>query len=288
MIKTLEKPSQHSETLLHETVTHYNEDPEFYASFLDPYMKYTSGLFDSNATSLELACRNMLDKIIQKAQIPLGGSVLEIGPGWGSLLKRLREARPDVRFSGISPSAVQNRFIRRTVFKDAELHTTTFELANLNPAAFDAVILIGSFCHLRDKPEMLKKIRKFLKPTGRVVVEDTFFLSPILYERHANHPATKFVQQEVFGFAEIPPLSAMIDMAPAADLRFDSTLEHSDSYRRTIAEWQKRIRARPPSTLGERYLAYMDVFQMGWDYTIANHLIVMRPAMVRTASRKEL
>lgn len=271
-----------------ETVRHYNEDPLFYASFLDPYMKYTSGLFDEKATTLDAACLNMLDAIIEKSEVPFGGSLLEIGPGWGSLLNRLCQVRPDVAFSGISPSQVQNDYIRSQFKKNAQLLTGTFESTDFGDSKFDAIVLIGSFCHLKEKAEVLKKLRGLLKANGRIVIEDSFFLSRVMYDKHANHPATQFVQQDIFGFAEIPPLSSMIDMIAAADLRLMTTLEHSDSYRQTIAEWQKKIQMLPKTMLGERYLAYMAVFQRGWDYTITNHLMVIRPAWSRKASHKAL
>lgn len=266
---------------VNETIVHYNEDPEFYRSFLDPYMKYTSGLYLANE-SLEKACVNMLDRIIQSAYLPQNATVLEIGPGWGSLLKRLDELRPDVAFVGVSPSRVQNDFIRQNVSTKAELSTSTFESEDFGSRQFDTIFLVGSFCHLKNKLDALHKMKKLLKPNGRIIIEDSFFLSQALYEKHANHPATKFVQQDVFGFAEIPSLAAMLDTISATQLRLESTLEHSDSYRKTIAEWQRRLSQFTSfSKPAERYVAYMNVFQAGWDYTIANHLMVLKAAPSR-------
>ena len=264
-----------------ETTAHYNEDPNFFRSFLDPYMKYTSGLYETPFDSLEDACVRMLDKIIASAAIEPGYSILEIGPGWGSLIKRLKQRNIEINYTGVSPSAVQNAFIRDNISSNVDIKTSTFEVAIFPDASFDAIVMIGSFCHLKDKISSLQKAAKMLKPNGRIIIEDTFFLSSDLYRKHCNHLQTKFVQQEIFGFAEVPALSSFLDDLIQADLRLSETLEHGDSYRRTIADWQRRLRSLPLSDNRDRYLRYMDIFQKGWDYTISNHLLVIRPALTR-------
>lgn len=40
--------------MLNETVKHYDMEVEFFQEFLDPYMKYTSGLFESETDELLL------------------------------------------------------------------------------------------------------------------------------------------------------------------------------------------------------------------------------------------
>ena len=63
---------------------HYDLSNDFFATFLDPSMTYSCGLFKNPGESLEQAQRNKLQTIISKAGITSKDHVLEIGCGWGS------------------------------------------------------------------------------------------------------------------------------------------------------------------------------------------------------------
>ena len=77
-----------------ETNKHYDLSPEFFAQFLDPYMKYTSGLFHGDE-SPEAGAQNMLDRHISFLKFYNQPRILEVGPGWGSLISRLQETASD-------------------------------------------------------------------------------------------------------------------------------------------------------------------------------------------------
>jgi len=261
------------------TTMHYDNDVRFFQSFLDPYMKYTSALFRGKDETLDQAIVNMLDELVSSGGVKEGSRVLEIGCGWGSLLRRLRERFSSVRYEGISPSEVQNAFIAREIAPDARLFTQEFESWTPDAeGAYDAVFLIGSFCHLRDKRQQLGRVRDLLAPGGRVVVEDTFFLSEPLYQKHKDHALTRFVQRDIFGFAEVPSLAAYCDMCRETGLKITRMLEHTDSYAHTIGTWMGRLAQLDAATfpLAGAYVDYMRVFQRGWNRTIGNYIVVMQ------------
>ena len=83
------EPTKKQVVSKHPTESHYDMDIDFFRSFLDPYMKYTSGLYTTGNESLELACEQMLDLIIDSAKLPEKSNILEIGSGWGSLIRRI-------------------------------------------------------------------------------------------------------------------------------------------------------------------------------------------------------
>ena len=49
--------------MAHETTQHYSQEVELFARFLDPYMKYSSGLFLDRGESLDTGILRMLDQI---------------------------------------------------------------------------------------------------------------------------------------------------------------------------------------------------------------------------------
>lgn len=264
--------------MLNETVKHYDMEVGFFQKFLDPYMKYTSGLFESENDALEVATQRMLDTIIDVGKIRPGGKVLEVGPGWGALIKRIRERNIICDYLGVSPSSVQNDFISSFCGLSERLVTSTFESLDYTGEPLDAIVLIGSFCHLQDKQKQLERMGKMLAPNGSIVIEDTFFVSKDTYDSHSEVEATRFVQEKIFGFAQILSLSEQIEQISNAGLKVTYMLEHSNSYKHTIGRWihnLKQIDAREYPNARD-FIKYMTIAQRGWNHTTQNHLLVLK------------
>jgi cyclopropane-fatty-acyl-phospholipid synthase len=62
----------------------YDLSNEFFRLFLDPSMMYSSAIFETEATSLEYAQREKLDRCCRKLGPRRGDHILEIGTGWGA------------------------------------------------------------------------------------------------------------------------------------------------------------------------------------------------------------
>lgn len=99
--------------------TQYDRDERVFTAFLDPYMRFSSGLFSSEETPFESSVVNMLNYLLDSAGVSDGARVLEIGTGWGCLLKRLKERHPHAAYIGVSPSAAQIAYVREHVDKEA-------------------------------------------------------------------------------------------------------------------------------------------------------------------------
>lgn len=64
---------------------HYDLSNEFFATFLDPTMMYSSAIFRDEQQSLHEASINKLNHICQRLQLKPGDHLIEIGTGWGSM-----------------------------------------------------------------------------------------------------------------------------------------------------------------------------------------------------------
>lgn len=258
-----------------ETNKHYDIDSKFFEGFLDPYMKYTSGFYSGNE-SLDQGILNMLNKHLGFLNSYKQPRILEVGPGWGSFIYRLQETNQEYNYTAINPSKVQNDFINSRLKKPVQIIEGSFESSDLQAGAFDLVYFIGSFCHMQNKASQLEKLNQILANGGRVIIEDTFFISEKLYQKHHSRNETKYVQQEVFGFAEILSLSNFLEIASNKGFQVQSILEHSSSYSRTVDLWLEKLNPMRETGLypqADEFIKYLEIAQKGWRYTIANYLI---------------
>ncbi|MBI4402621.1 MAG: class I SAM-dependent methyltransferase [Deltaproteobacteria bacterium] len=260
------------------TRIHYDIPASFFPKFLDPYMKYTSGLYRTGEESLEQASLNMLDNHIDFLRPYTCPHILEIGSGWGALLKRLIDTKNNFQYLAVNPSPVQNQFVREKVGLKANILESRFEEATFGAEKFDVIYLIGSFCHLRNQEKQLEKLSELLAEDGTVIIEDPFFISEALYQDHAKRKETFFVQETVFGYAHIFPFPRFLELVTTKGLSVRTVLDHSSSYKRTVDEWLRSLGKmdRVEYPLIKQFCDYLAIGQMGWHYTIANYLVSLK------------
>ncbi len=270
------------------TNKHYSQEVALFEGFLDPYMKYSSGWFAHWDEPLDDAILRMLDKILDAGKVRNGCRVLEVGNGWGSLLKRLRERYDDVQYTGVNPSSVQLQYIEECVDTECNNIEATFEdIMGELQGEFDAIFLIGALCHQKDKLAVKKRLNGLLADGGRLVIEDTYFLSEEIYQAHYKREETRFVQETVFGYAHVHSLARHYDDLRRAGFRVMVAENNSDHYAKTTAIWADRLADYDPAEfpLAPQFLAYLDVFWRGWGYTISNYLMACEKLPERRRQR---
>ncbi len=150
---------------------HYDVSNEFYELFLDKkYMFYTCADFHSPDDTLEQAQQNKADFILNLINPQPGEKILELGCGWGAMLKRLYEHTGDKEnLYGFTLSQEQVKYN-----EEHNGFNVTFEnfiTRDYKPEEFDVIYSIGSFEHVRPKEVAMlcKKTYAALKPGGRAV-----------------------------------------------------------------------------------------------------------------------
>ncbi|MEZ4220235.1 MAG: class I SAM-dependent methyltransferase [Polyangiaceae bacterium] len=66
---------------------HYDRGNDFFGWFLGERMVYTSGFYEDPSQTLEQAQDNKMDLVCQKLQLKPGDRLLDIGCGWGTLVR---------------------------------------------------------------------------------------------------------------------------------------------------------------------------------------------------------
>lgn len=150
---------------------HYDVSNDFYELFLDKkYMFYTCADFHSPDETIEEAQQHKADFILNLIDPQPGEQILELGCGWGAMLKRIYEATGDKEnLHGLTLSQEQVKY--NESHNGFQVKYDNFVTRDYESAAYDAIYSIGAWEHVREDeiPGLVKKLHDALKPDGRMV-----------------------------------------------------------------------------------------------------------------------
>jgi cyclopropane-fatty-acyl-phospholipid synthase len=153
---------------------HYEVPTRFFQLCLGPRLKYSSALWPAGGVdTLDAAEEAMLQLTCERAGIADGQRILELGCGWGSLSLWLAEHYPNAHITGVSNSATQREHIagecaRRGI---GNLEIVTCDMNRFDCAgAFDRVLSVEMFEHMKNYQRLLANISRWLKPGGLLFV----------------------------------------------------------------------------------------------------------------------
>lgn len=149
---------------------HYELSSDFFGQVLGRRRKYSSGWWPQGVTDLDAAEEAALAATAERAQLADGQRILELGCGWGSLTLWMAEHYPRARITAVSNSRSQRAHIEAEAQRRglANVQVITGNVAELNPGVrFDRVVSVEMFEHLRNWPEMFRRVAGWLEPGGR-------------------------------------------------------------------------------------------------------------------------
>jgi cyclopropane-fatty-acyl-phospholipid synthase len=168
---------------------HYEVPAEFFRLHLGPRLKYSCCLYERPGATLAQAEEAMLELYAQRARLADGQRILDLGCGWGSLSLWLARRYPRARITALSNSQGQRAFIEQRAREQGlrNLRVITADVATFDPPAgipeaelagtgfaageaFDRVVSIEMFEHMRNYGLLLARIARWLAPGGRLFV----------------------------------------------------------------------------------------------------------------------
>jgi cyclopropane-fatty-acyl-phospholipid synthase len=159
---------------------HYEVPTDFYLQVLGRHLKYSSCYYESfdaarAAANLDAAEARMLQLTCERARLVDGERILELGCGWGSLSLWMAEHFPNARITAVSNSRTQKQFIdARAAERDLRnLEIVTCDVNRLEfPAgtAFDRVVSVEMFEHMRNYETLLARIASWMAPRATLFV----------------------------------------------------------------------------------------------------------------------
>jgi cyclopropane-fatty-acyl-phospholipid synthase len=264
------------------TNRHYELPTAFFAAYLDRRLKYSSGLYQHPDATLDEAQTAKLHFVAQRLGLPEGGRVLDVGCGWGSLVLFLA-AEYGCRATGVTPSATQAAYItgraaEMGVADQVQIVLGTFPDLDLD-GAYDAVTMLGSITHMPDQAAVLGRAKDLLLRGGTLYVSESCFRNWRAYQEFSARPGTRHVTEGIFGFADLVPLSALVQAVESAGLSLTGLTDLTAHYDRTIADWQTRAMANRDAIekaapgMFDPLIRYLQTASAGWGYTTKHYAL---------------
>ena len=150
---------------------HYDVSNAFYQLFLDERMVYTCAYFQPDFHGdIDAAQRDKLDMICRRLRLKPGQRLLDIGCGWGALIRHA-VAHYGVEALGVTLSKEQAALARERIATDGLSDRARVEVTDFNELkaeSFDAIASIGMFEHvgLKNHARYFEGVRRLLKPGG--------------------------------------------------------------------------------------------------------------------------
>ena len=253
---------------------HYDVSNDFYRLWLDSSLTYSGALWEDNDT-LEAAQVRKIDWHVEQARAKNATRVLDVGCGWGPVLRRLVEVHGVKQAVGLTLSEAQAQWLWTLSQPGIEVRLESWT-HHVPQEPYEAIISIGAFEHFA---------RTELSPAEKVDVYRAFFsrchdwlqpggwmsLQTIAYGnlRRDKHYANPFIANENVPESDLPRLQ---EIAAATEQLFELVMLRNDraDYARTCRAWFERLRANRTLAVeicGEAVVARYERFLRTFSYS---------------------
>ena len=272
-----------------EVQSHYDIGNDFYKLWLDETMSYSCGYFKSPEDTLYQAQVNKTEHILEKLHLEEGMTLLDIGCGWGFLLKMAAE-KYGVRGTGITLSEEQHRQFKQEIEEAGlsdRLDVKLMDYRDLEGSGmqFDRIVSVGMIEHVGrgNYGLFLKSADSVLKPGGLFLLH---YISAL-----REHEGDAWIKKYIFPGGVIPSLREIIDLLPDYNfytLDVESLRRH---YNRTVLCWRAIFnshREEIEKKMGSEFTRMWDLYLASCAATFHNGIIDLHQILMSKGVNNEL
>ena len=220
---------------------HYDLGNEFFSSWLDKSLTYSSAVYKNEKDDLEIAQRNKFQELINLMNIKDGNKVLEIGCGWGGFAEFIAK-NYDVSVDCITISKNQYEFTKKKIFNSGlnnKVNVKFLDYRDLKEK-YDHVASIEMIEAVGEKymDQYFGTIKNVLNYGGTAAIQGIVIKDDLFERYRANED---FIQKYIFPGGFLPSIQFMENLIKKNDLKLEKINTYSDDYARTLATWRKNF-----------------------------------------------
>ncbi len=273
---------------MEDVQSHYDIGNDFYKLWLDRTMTYSCAYFKHPDDSLEQAQINKVHHILDKLCPEKGGTLLDIGCGWGTLmLCACKEYGLDV--SGITLSEEQYEFVKKRIRVEGledRAHVYLEDYRELRHGPYDYITSVGMFEHVgkENLGQYFKVVSDYLKDDGVALIHGI--------TRQQGGASNAWIDKYIFPGGYVPGLCENLQHIIDAGMQVADLEMLRRHYQKTLEIWDDNFRKALPEIRkieDERFIRMWDLYLQACAASFASgNIDVVQYLITKGASGKNL
>jgi cyclopropane-fatty-acyl-phospholipid synthase len=220
---------------------HYDTGNDFFELFLDPEMVYSCAYFLDPQESLADAQQRKLDLICRKLQLERGQRLLDVGCGWGALVRHAAK-HYGIQAVGVTLSPEQAAEAKLRVREEGLRDRVTIKVQDYRDVTgeFDAISSVGMFEHVG-----ANKLETYFSKLHGLLTDDGVLLNHGITTRSRPRRLARkkpsFVNTYVFPDGELLPLETSLRIAEGVGFEARDVESLRQSYALTLRHWVSEL-----------------------------------------------
>jgi cyclopropane-fatty-acyl-phospholipid synthase len=260
-------------TRFEDIQAHYDLSDDFFGLFQDPTRTYSCAYFEREDMTLEEAQIAKVDLNLDKLDLEPGMTLLDVGCGWGTTMKRAIE-KYDVNVIGLTLS--KNQHARSLQLLDSVDTNRSHRVLLHGWEDFyepvDRIVSIEAFEHFgfENYDDYFKRCFNIMPDDGRMTVQSSVGYHPYNLAARGKKLTfetarfIKFIITEIFPGGRIPTTEMMVEHGEKAGFIVPEPFSLRPHYVKTLTIWGDALEANRDTAVEitseevyERYMKYL-------------------------------
>jgi cyclopropane-fatty-acyl-phospholipid synthase len=260
---------------------HYDISNEFFGLFQDPTRTYSSAYFERDDMTLQEAQIAKIDLALGKLGLEPGMTLLDVGCGWASVMKRAVE-KHDVNVIGLTLSKNQRALGQQILDQIDTSRSRQVKLLGWEEfeEPVDRIVSIEAFeAFPKSRYKAFFDLCNRIMPSDGRMVLQTIMGHPLKRWPEMGIPITmsdlrfmRFIAAEIFPGGSVPSDEDVVEYSSNAGFSVELLQKITDDYVRTLDIWSQKLEAARDEAIAvtseevyDRYMRYLigcsDFFQ---------------------------